>query len=298
MFTFRGGSVCGTEHDRNQDAYGWLDEGSIAFGVISDGCGEKAGSHVGSKLAVELLAQTFKEHFPKAKNHKSFIEKLNAHFLTRLSDLTEVLSSGLRSWESVIEEYLLFTVVGFVVDQNRATVFAAGDGVYSVNGEPPKDLGPFPDNAPPYIGYQLLKKPVGETLHVVASLPVRKLHSLLIGSDGVLHIPDKGAALAREQRFRKSPSAVIHELSKLSRTHTSLRVHEEGNQVRILPVSDEGVLEDDTTVILLENNSYLERSIPKKTSILSRITSPQKMSSSETIKPSPTKVSSNADFID
>src|SRR5206468_1221764 len=50
----------------------------------------------------------------------------------------------------------------------------------------PVPLGPFPDNAPPYLGYRLLDQP-GEALELalLRALPTQDVHTLLIGSDGV-----------------------------------------------------------------------------------------------------------------
>jgi hypothetical protein len=70
----------------------------------------------------------------------------------------------------------------------RTYIYHAGDGVIAVNGEV-TELGPFPDNAPPYLAYGLGKSPEEkEKFTLNASvLDTKDIDSLLIATDGVAH---------------------------------------------------------------------------------------------------------------
>ena len=83
-------------------------------------------------------------------------------------------------------DYFFFTVIGFVVGGGKLIIFAAGDGVYYVNGER-HQIGPFPDNAPPYFAYRLLEgfDKHSHRIRIVAEYPIEKVDNFLIASDGL-----------------------------------------------------------------------------------------------------------------
>ena len=84
----------------------------------------------------------------------------------------------------------LFTVVGVALAGEHGCVFAAGDGVFAINGEVAR-LGPFPGNEPPYLGYGLLGRPA--ELRALRSFPAEGLRSVLIGTDGAADLDDLAA---------------------------------------------------------------------------------------------------------
>lgn len=252
MLKVIGGSVCGTEHDRNQDAIGWLQKDpDTVFGVVCDGCGEKSGSHVGSTISVELLAQSFSE-MSSTLRATAFVRELQKRYLEKLSGIANFLGGALRTRDSAIEEYLLCTIVGFFITKRTSIVFAAGDGVYSFNGEPPISLGPFPDNAPPYLAYNLYSTPQINNLQIVSQKPTSKLQSLFVGSDGVLHMPNGGTDVAADMQLFNSGTSLNRALRKLNAEKVELQVQSDPQNVVVRPKVSFGELEDDTSIVMVK----------------------------------------------
>jgi hypothetical protein len=89
-----------------------------------------------------------------------------------------------------IRDYFLFTVVGCAIGPEHVAFFSLGDGVIIVNGQA-QVLGPYLDNAPPYMTYALLDECNGDRdlrFNLHQHLPTSHLHSFLIGTDGVLDL--------------------------------------------------------------------------------------------------------------
>jgi hypothetical protein len=157
-------------------------------------------------------------------------------------------------------DYFLFTVVAALVTRNRVRVFAVGDGVVAVNGKVMR-LGPFPENAPPYLGYSVLSEAMGPGSGAVLCHdgPSDSLQSMLIGTDGVAdlaslearRIPGREEAVGPLSQFWTddkhfaNPDSVRRRLTLFAR-----------ERVRVNPstgvlVRETGLLPDDTTLIAL-----------------------------------------------
>jgi hypothetical protein len=98
--------------------------------------------------------------------------------------------------ETVVDHFL-FTVIGVVLDAKTATFFAEGDGVIMVNGAV-QQLGPYPANMPPYLGYGLLNgwqidvDPDELQIKPVCEVSLDTLKHFLIGCDGVAEAENDG----------------------------------------------------------------------------------------------------------
>ena len=71
--------------------------------------------------------------------------------------------------ERIVHEHFLFTIVAAAVADDEVAVWAIGDGAYTIAGRdliacPPRVLGPFADNQPPYLGYDLLAAGHGDAV--------------------------------------------------------------------------------------------------------------------------------------
>ncbi len=149
------GSALGRMHalsDRpNQDAFRVLTGAWGAVAVVCDGCGSEPKSGVGAELGACLTARAAARQ----------LEERGTLDLPRLKQ--EVLSGlCLAAAAAGLDprEHLLFTIVGAAFASERVTTFACGDGAVAVDGVL-RRLGPFPDNAPPYLAYALSDSAVG-----------------------------------------------------------------------------------------------------------------------------------------
>jgi hypothetical protein len=89
-------------------------------------------------------------------------------------------------------------------------------------------LGPFPGNAPPYLGYGLLGD--GPRFAVHRALPAADLGAVLLGTDGAAELSGPLSRLSEDDRCFRNRDAIRRRLTLLDR---------------------ESALEDDTTVVVI-----------------------------------------------
>jgi hypothetical protein len=180
-----------------------------------------------------------------------FLEAVRARVLKFLTTLTAQLG------ESLVGEHLLFTVVGAVITPARTLVFSAGDGLWALNGQV-HPLGPFPNNAPPYLAYGLLSSGA-VALERQALVPTDEVMALMLGTDGAADLAKLSAARMPErdepvgplsqywtdERYFQNPDALRRRLALLSRE--SVRADFTAHRLVRTP----GLLADDTTLIVL-----------------------------------------------
>ena len=129
-----------------------------------------------------------------------------------------------------------------------------------VNGERIR-IGSFPDNAPPYLGYELPMKasdfPPLRHLVLHRVLATEQLSSFLLATDGIDDlIAAKGRILPgrtdtvesiesfwQEDRFFKNPDAMRRRLTLIGREHVAVAT--DGKSL----VRSPGFLRDDTTIV-------------------------------------------------
>jgi len=279
-FEFAGGGIPGFEHTQrssvligknNQDGWRIYNSEEFSIALVSDGCGSKSHSEVGSYLVLELLTASFERNWLLLKEDPASVaiklelalEAARSETLATLGALSRSMlpaksSEGSRaSYSELVSNYLLCTVVGAVLTPTHACFFSIGDGVIAINGEL-TTLGPFEGNEPPYMAYSLLKTRWQEpqlmfAIHSV--IHIEELETFLIGSDGVLDLRD-----ATDQTLPGS-SEQIGPLSQFWSedryfTKSGIRKRLARMQSRQLNHSlpggpiDEGRLRDDTTLIV------------------------------------------------
>ncbi|ATB29411.1 protein phosphatase 2C domain-containing protein [Melittangium boletus] len=250
-------TVLGREHARagrnNQDAFRTRASAHGLAAVVADGCGSGAASEVGARLgawravdtALTLLAEGVGPDAP------GFLSLLEADLLGFLGGLVGQLGP------EAVGDALLFTLVGAVCTPEHVLVFAAGDGLWALNGEVHR-LGPFPGNAPPYLAYGVLR-PGLVGLKPLALRPTEAVDSLLLGTDGVAdlldlsetRLPDRDEPVGplsqfwREDRYFSHPDALRRRLSLLNRE--AVRADFPARRLVRAP----GLLGDDTTLVVL-----------------------------------------------
>ncbi len=202
-FEIAGGTLTGQAHvaaGRNgQDAFSWeLREEGLAA-VVCDGCGTAPHSEVGAKLGARLVAEAAARQLAADLEPAALLERVREDALLGLRLVATALGGDFRR---TVLEYLLFTVVGAVITRRWAATFSLGDGLVVLNGER-RALGPYPDNEPPYLGYQLLTGRGGERpFELHRPVPVEEVRALLLATDGALDLEGlAGCAVhGREER--------------------------------------------------------------------------------------------------
>jgi serine/threonine protein phosphatase PrpC len=183
-----GGSTIGRDHrlvpKNNQDSWSIWRFDDMMIGIVADGCGSGAHSDVGAKLGVQMLGECLRKDY---RPHRPIRwQRVQQHMLAQLDGLARAMGDDYRK---IVETYLLFTLLGVVIDNDRATFFALGDGTIIINGQT-LSIGPFQGNMPPYLGYGLLldELTVDATtikLEPLWEMPIDQLDSFLIATDGI-----------------------------------------------------------------------------------------------------------------
>ena len=249
----------------NQDAYCIHTNELVTIAVVCDGCSSskhsEVGAQIGARLIVEIIARQISE-FDRLDWHK-----IERELLEQLESIAQTLAGG-HSLPLIIQEYFLFTVVGAVITAEETTIFSRGDGVIALNGQI-KQLGPFPDNAPPYLAYKICDQDsaLGEQIQIQYQLPTLQVESIVLGTDGVNDsiakeehfLPgkeEKVGAIAQfwqQDRYFHNPDALRRRLFLMNREVTKPDWHDR----RLLRQG--GLLPDDTTLIVIRRRGETGR---------------------------------------
>ncbi len=252
-FEIAGGSVIGRDHARtgknNQDAFVWRQTEDFTIAVVADGCGSgrfsEAGAQIGARFFIESLE---KPHL----NIEAEIEYARRNLLKELEKLIEKTE---RRSESV-KEYFLFTLVGAIITTEYSALFHIGDGIICENGKI-TELGPYPDNQPPYLAYDLFDQsktgfaPQELKFKIHSIVKTSDVQSILIGTDGVA---DLIRAFPLNQFWEndlyfKNPDAVRRRLAIMNRE--SVKIDWEKGEVS----KEGGLLPDDTTLVVIRRKN-------------------------------------------
>ncbi len=197
-FEVRVGSVIGSEHvfrqTNCQDKYRYakiqLEAKSYLVGVVCDGCSGGPQSEVGAALLAEFIVQEAGRRLKVGCAVEQIPGELYGRALLFLDGLTGLLLGEEAASEAVsgfAGTYLLATIVGFIVGEEKTVVFAAGDGLIILNDELiVRDEG----NAPHYLAYGLLDPSQLETSRPprtnfdTLTLDTTELNHLAVWTDG------------------------------------------------------------------------------------------------------------------
>ncbi len=264
-FEAAAGSIPGRDHvgagrllvgRNNQDAWAWRAVPDGLRAVVCDGCGtgarSESGALLGARLVIEALARRGFEERPEER-----LEYARRAVLDTLRRLAEALGGPL---ERVAHDHFLFTVVGAEIGPRETCLFAIGDGLTCVNGDA-VEIGPYPGNAPPYLGYGLLGDDpgAGPRFEIVRRLATADLRTLLVGTDGVAdlarlsgrRVPGRAEPVGGIARFWecdaffRNPDAIRRRLALLN--SPGLGADPESGE----PVMEPGLLRDDTTLVVV-----------------------------------------------
>jgi len=274
QFELAGGSVIGQNHLRvgknNQDAYFWSVTDTSIVAVVCDGCGSGMHSEVGAKLGTRMLVDTIQNCLNEDCLNENWHlddadlwQTIQNQLLNQLQQVAEQLGGDRIQ---TVQDYLLFTILGVVITSTTTAIFTLGDGVIAINDQR-IGLGPFANNAPPYLAYGLLKQMTSDSFQLKALqvLPTECLQSVLIGTDGVSDLmqvaeqslPGRSeivgdiAQFWQDDRYFSNPYQIRRRLSLINRDVKTLDHHSQQY------LRHSGLLPDDTTLIVIRKKEHL-----------------------------------------
>jgi hypothetical protein len=272
-FEIVGASVAGTLHLKrginNQDHYLWLRTDDYIIALVSDGCGSTKYSEVGSRLLSSIFANYLAKYLEKSRRvsgekifqSERFWEFICQDVLARIRIIAQEMGN---TWLQSIKDYFLATLVGVVIREDTTCVFSCGDGIFAVNEEI-QEIGPFESNKPPYLAYTLLGNDIIDMDSSLLGIkrygywPTEEIHSLLIGTDGVVNLlhlaqtpfPAQTELIGDisqfwlEDKYFANPHWMQNVLTTIT-TEKKRVIWEERNVIKY-----PGLLKDDTTLITL-----------------------------------------------
>lgn len=231
-------STIGSSHQKlfynNQDAYSFYQDKNLICGVVADGCGSGTNSEVGAALGVDFVMNFCKRHFSKSAFD---VDALNQAIINYLRNI--IRNQQTKEEQEFTENYLFFTLFGFVISPQKTHIFHSGDGVYILNDQ---KVVIEQNNRPQYIAKNLIG---GETTMETTHIETSKLNKLLIATDGLLHLDDK---LENGEK--------IGNLSKIEDLFEQNSYFD--NEVALPKFMidlaiDKNIIKDDTTLIMLKS---------------------------------------------
>jgi len=201
VFEFASGSITGREHQligkNNQDAFSITSSAGHFVAVVCDGCGSSKHSEVGAQIGASIIGKVVSKALiysapTNVMNASAFWEDIRREITHRLTSVAYNMTPSNRDLRETVERFFLFTIVGIAITPNFVVPFSIGDGIWIINGKKHR-LGPFENNAPPYIGYGLIRNNGGwkdEQLRIRLGdiYVVEEVRNALIGTDGVIDL--------------------------------------------------------------------------------------------------------------
>ncbi|MEZ4401143.1 MAG: protein phosphatase 2C domain-containing protein [Kofleriaceae bacterium] len=239
-------SVAGAAHRRlgrpNQDAAHVVRVPGGVVAVVCDGCGSGRRSEVGATLGARLWTQVVAARLRAGATVGAVdIDALAAEVLARLAVVAAALGDDVAE---VTRDLLLFTSVVAVVTDAQVVVAAIGDGVVVLDEEA-HVLGPFPDNAPPYLAEGWFG-PVPAAR--VWSSPRTASGRLILATDGAVPLVDGAgtlAALVDDAAVYRNPAVLERRLALRATDQIALDWDAQVSRQRA------ALLDDDTTLAVV-----------------------------------------------
>ncbi|MGK7932824.1 MAG: protein phosphatase 2C domain-containing protein [Microcystaceae cyanobacterium] len=262
QFAVAGGSVIGRNHalmgKNNQDAYESFSNDNLTLAVVCDGCGSCPHSEVGAKWGAKLWIKTLLNYVETYPNQPINQTVIKDNLLQELEKMVISLAVN-QTIHTIIHDYFLFTLIGVVITPQLTTIMALGDGIISVN-EQLTVLPDFPNNAPPYLAYQLLDTITNFDFIIHEEISTQDVNSILIGTDGVkdlFNLENLDLKVTNIYQFYQNESYFKN--PDLIRRHLFLM-----NREKIIPNwqtrklnKEIGLLSDDTTLIVIKKNPFV-----------------------------------------
>lgn len=233
-------SVIGARHRRagrnGQDAAAAWARGDVAVVVVCDGCSSGGNSEVGARLGARLFAQRLGTRLASGACVR---ERAVWEAVRREVGRTFGLALGDTAIDvEAVHEHLLFTIVAAAITDEGAAVWALGDGAYRF-ADQTRVLGPFANNEPPYLAYDLLGIAVEATFEVLPE----GVQRIVVATDG---IEDLGGDFSRFAAPLTHPDALRRTLVQLARAEERI----DWSERRV--VRTPALLQDDLAIAVIE----------------------------------------------
>lgn len=204
-------AVIGARHLRlarnGQDAAAsWVGDGCGAV-VVCDGCSAGASSEVGARLGAQLVMTALADQLSAGERPALVWTAVRMNLVAELERLVDAMP-GER--EAIVHDHYLFTIVAAAWRGDEVAVWALGDGAYAL-GDRVVELGPFAENQPPYVGYDLLGAPQPAHLEAADAL----CGSVIVATDGAAELG--GLPALAHDRFLAHPDALRRHLAIAAR---------------------------------------------------------------------------------
>jgi len=227
------GNEIGLKGLPNQDSIALNHHKLFLIGVVSDGCGSTDNAQIGSSILANYLANSIATQI-RTGYWDTINEFIYSSLHLSLVSLIKRTSFGiyqsnknfclLETIKDMIDTFAA-TLIGFVVTEDKTTIFSIGDGVYYLNGQRTQ-IGPFENNAPPYIVYSAIEGFRETHEEIIASkyssfhetqplcfefsfheeLATEDVESLVVGSDGVMFLEEAQGELLPGRTDKVVPS--------------------------------------------------------------------------------------------
>lgn len=234
-----GAAVTGARHLRaarnGQDAVAtWLGADAAAI-VVCDGCSAGASSEVGARFGASLVVRMLGERLASGAraDDETMWSELRGEAARAIASIADQLPAG------ALAEHFLFTVIAAAATRDAAAVWAIGDGAYAFDGDV-RVLGPFADNQPPYLAYDLWGEPAAANFERAPA----GCRTIAIGTDGA-HELDGMLSRFTAPRFVRHRDAIRRELAVAARGVE--RIEWEARRIARAPAA----LQDDCAVAVL-----------------------------------------------
>jgi len=173
-------AVTGARHLRvgrnGQDAAAvWVGDDCGAI-VVCDGCSAGAYSELGARLASQLIVAKLANREVGEATWNEIREEL-------ASEIGRIVERMPGDRVAALHDHFLFTIVAAAWRGDAVAMWALGDGAYAF-GDRVRTLGPFEENQPPYLAYDLLG--MRHPAHFV--LTDRSCGSVMVATDGIADI--------------------------------------------------------------------------------------------------------------
>ncbi|MDB4960706.1 MAG: hypothetical protein JWP01_705 [Myxococcales bacterium] len=211
--------------------------------VVCDGCGSGASSEVGARLGAQLVLAALTAELLAGQPPTS--AELWARVRGEVAEvLARIVAAMPGDREQIIHDHFLFTIVAAAVAGDHVGVWVLGDGAYAIAGgqravSSPRVLGPFENNQPPYLAYDLLGAPATahlETAHVPSG-------SVIVATDGVAEIDLASLTSPSEiERYLRHSDALRRRLAVLATSGERIDWHERRIDRRAASLQDDGAI--------------------------------------------------------
>jgi hypothetical protein len=266
-FQVADGTVVGRSHTErhipNQDALYVCENDCMIFAAVCDGCGSAKYSEIGARLGAAWLAQSLRKEWRaiydgySAETYLKFVQQ------NVVKDIDTVSGTIKENAVDVISNYFLFTAVIAMISETKTIIASIGDGFFAVNGVV-QQIGPYENNAPPYIAYNLVKDVVNIDPNILnfkvhLDTETRYVDTLMIGTDGLEDLisaeertcPGKEHDVVgpisqfwTDDKYFKNPVALDRRLNVINKNSCKL-------ENRLHLKKEPGILRDDTSLIVI-----------------------------------------------